>query len=87
MGALWSTIKFKNTFGSCRKHKTIDSYPKHSLSEQAFCCSPQNFEFEEAIKKCKKDKALIEKSSLEQPHIQECFWVIMSAIDVPLILL
>jgi hypothetical protein len=65
MGALWSISEFKNTFESCIKHKIINSYLEHSLSEQAFYSSPQNFGFEEAIIKDKKDETLIEKSSLE----------------------
>lgn len=56
MGALWSTSKFKNTLKRCREHKTINSYLEHSSSEQAFYSFPYNTEFEEIIKKHKKDK-------------------------------
>lgn len=56
MGALWGTSKFKNTLKRCREHKTINSYLEHSSSEQAFYSFPYNTEFEEIIKKHKKDK-------------------------------
>ncbi len=68
MGVFWSTSKFKNTLG--REDPTHNLSPKHSKNEQVFYSPPPNFEFEEAIKKHKKDKILTEECSLEHPQAQ-----------------